>query len=102
MRRAGIRFRTNCADLPGSPDLSNRRRRIAVFVHGCYWHHHTGCKYATVPKRNRAFWLAKLEANKRRDRRKARELRKLGFKVVTVWECETRRPGFADRLAARL
>lgn len=102
LRGAGVRFRRNTRALPGSPDLSNARRRVAIFVHGCYWHHHSGCRYATVPKRNRRFWLAKMAANKLRDRKKASELRRLGFRVITVWECETRRPGFAGRFVQRL
>jgi DNA mismatch endonuclease (patch repair protein) len=102
LRKAGLHFRPNSRTLPGSPDLSNQRRRLAIFVHGCYWHHHTGCRYATVPKRNRSFWLEKMAANKRRDRRKVRELQKLGFRVLTVWECETRRPGFEGWLLNRV
>jgi DNA mismatch endonuclease (patch repair protein) len=87
---AGIRYRTKNKDLPGSPDLANRTKRWAMFVHGCYWHHHAGCSKATVPSSNRAFWLAKFAANRDRDARSETNLSELGYTVVTIWECETR------------
>lgn len=93
----GIRYRIHNRDLPGSPDLANRARGWAVFVHGCFWHRHRGCPRATTPKRNRMFWEAKFEANRARDRKKARELRTLGFRVLTVWECESERPQYLER-----
>ena len=85
---AGLRFRTRNRDLPGSPDVANRSKRWAVFVHGCFWHHHARCRRATVPSRNRAFWLSKFRDNRRRDRRVVSELEQAGFAVATVWECE--------------
>lgn len=88
LRALGLAYRKDVRALPGSPDFANQRRRWAVFVHGCYWHQHRGCKRATVPKHNRAFWQAKFAANRRRDARALRELRRRGFKVVVVWECE--------------
>lgn len=84
----GHRYRTHNRDLPGSPDLANRTRRWAVFVHGCYWHSHQGCRRATVPKNNRAFWEAKFAANRARDARALRALRRAGYRVAVVWECE--------------
>lgn len=99
LHELGLRFRVTNRDLPGSPDIANRRNRWAVFVHGCFWHRHAGCSRATTPKRNRSFWLAKFEANQRRDRRVARQLRALGYRVVTVWECQTPE---SDRMKARL
>ncbi|MDA8021151.1 MAG: very short patch repair endonuclease [Thermoanaerobaculia bacterium] len=90
LHRLGHRFRIANRDLPGSPDIANRHRRWAVFVHGCYWHRHEGCPRATTPKRNREFWMEKFEANQARDRRVADKLRNRGFTVLTVWECETR------------
>lgn len=97
--RHHIRFRTRNRDLPGSPDIANRRRRWAVFVHGCFWHHHFGCKLATVPKQNRQFWMDKFRKNQARDARVERTLRECGFKVLVVWQCETK--NVAD-LGARL
>lgn len=87
-----VRFTSKNSDLPGSPDFANRTRRIVVFVHGCFWHRHDGCKRASTPKRNRGFWLEKFDDNVKRDRRVARLLRKNGFTVVTVWECRTKTP----------
>jgi DNA mismatch endonuclease (patch repair protein) len=84
----GLRFRVGNRDLPGSPDIANRSARWAVFVHGCFWHSHRGCKAATVPKRNRAFWVAKFAANVERDAVAVAALRRRGFRVVVVWECE--------------
>jgi DNA mismatch endonuclease (patch repair protein) len=88
LRSLGHRYTTSNRDLPGSPDLANRSRGWAVFVHGCYWHSHKGCPKATVPKRNRAFWMAKFRRNVERDRWARSELEALGYAVVVVWECE--------------
>jgi len=85
--QAGLRYRLDNRDLPGSPDLANRRRKWAIFVHGCFWHRHEGCKRATTPKSNRAFWLAKFKRNQERDRRVEMELRAQGYEVIVVWEC---------------
>jgi len=85
----GLRYRVRNRDLPGSPDIANRTRKWAVFVHGCFWHRHPGCVRSTTPKRNRAFWKKKFEANVERDARAVAALRERGFRVVTVWECET-------------
>lgn len=88
-RGLGLAYRRNVKSLPGSPDLANKTRRWAVFVNGCFWHAHTGCKKATVPKRNNAFWTTKFEANRRRDAAKIKKLRADGYRVVLIWECET-------------
>ena len=99
LRSLGQAYRLNVRGLPGSPDFANRARKWAVFVNGCYWHHHTGCKRATVPKTNETFWRDKFGANRARDARSVRALRRAGFRVVVVWECETSDP---DRLTGRL
>lgn len=85
---AGFRYRMSNRDLPGSPDVASRRGRWAVFVHGCFWHHHEKCVRATIPRNNRAFWLDKFAANVARDARVTSELRKRGWVCVVVWECE--------------
>jgi DNA mismatch endonuclease (patch repair protein) len=85
----GRRFRVHNRDLAGSPDVANRRRKWAVFVHGCFWHRHAGCKRTTTPSRNRKFWLQKFEANVARDARVQEVLRTQGYRVLVVWECET-------------
>lgn len=87
-REAGLGYRLNVKSLPGSPDLANRKEGWAVFVNGCFWHHHRGCVKATLPKRNRVFWLQKFAANRARDASKIKALRALGFRVAIVWECE--------------
>jgi DNA mismatch endonuclease (patch repair protein) len=104
LAKLGHAFRTKNRDLPGSPDVANRTRRWAVFVHGCFWHSHAGCPRATVPKRNRAFWEEKFEQNRARDARMIAALRKLGYLVVILWECEieTRASVVERRLARRL
>lgn len=89
LRRLGYHYRVRNRDLPGTPDIANRSARWAVFVHGCYWHHHEGCVRATVPKANRDWWLAKFRSNRERDLRKVRALSECGYRVVIVWECET-------------
>lgn len=88
----GHRFRIRNRDLPGSPDLANRGRRWAIFVHGCFWHAHSGCARATLPKRNRAFWTDKFATNRARDRRVILAVRARGYRVAVIWECEIRRP----------
>jgi DNA mismatch endonuclease (patch repair protein) len=88
LRSLGGAYRKNVRRLPGSPDFANRRRKWAVFVNGCFWHQHTGCPRATVPKANNAFWVEKFAANRQRDARAVRALRQAGFRVAIVWECE--------------
>lgn len=88
LRRLGMAYRKNVRSLPGSPDFANRSKRWAVFVNGCYWHHHKGCPRATVPKSNRSFWETKFADNRSRDARKVRQLRAVGFRVAIVWECQ--------------
>jgi DNA mismatch endonuclease Vsr len=88
LREMDVRYRKNVRKLPGSPDFANRSKRWAIFVNGCFWHHHEGCVRATVPKSNRKFWIAKFHDNKRRDTRSVRRLRRAGFRVVVIWECQ--------------
>ncbi|MDH4565315.1 DNA mismatch endonuclease Vsr [Pseudomonas sp. BN414] len=89
----GLRFRLHRRDLPGSPDIVLPRFRTAIFVHGCFWHRHTDCRYATTPKTRQEYWLPKFMANVERDARKEAQLRGLGWRVLVVWECETRDRG---------
>jgi len=89
LRSLGASYRVNVRKLPGSPDFANRTRKWAVFVHGCFWHQHVGCKRATVPKSNKKFWREKFTANRKRDRRAVLDLRRSGYRVTVVWECET-------------
>jgi DNA mismatch endonuclease (patch repair protein) len=89
---AGLRFRLHRHDLPGSPDLVFPSRRIALFVHGCFWHQHEGCKLKRQPKSRLEYWLPKLRRNQERDARTEALLLDLKWKVVTIWECETTDP----------
>ena len=95
----GYRFRTNLRTLPGSPDIAFTARHKAIFIHGCFWHRHPGCRLATTPKTRTEFWKNKFASNIERDARKTLELEECGWQVITVWECETRDP---DSLLRRL
>ncbi len=88
LHRSGLRFRVHAKELPGCPDILLPRWGVALFVHGCFWHHHPGCSRAYVPKTRRRFWKDKFEANVRRDDRDQRALRRVGWRVFIVWECE--------------
>lgn len=87
----GFRFRLHRKDLPGRPDIVLPRHRLVIFVHGCFWHRHPGCKMTTTPKTRRAFWEEKFATNVLRDQRNIDDLEKLGWRVATIWECETRK-----------
>lgn len=89
LRKLSQSYRLNVRGLPGAPDFANKTRRWAIFVHGCFWHHHTGCKCSTIPKANREFWVSKFTANRARDAKAIRSLRHSGFRVLIVWECQT-------------
>lgn len=95
----GFRFRLHRRDLPGSPDIVLPKFRTVVFVHGCFWHRHSDCRYATTPKSRQEYWLPKFEANVERDARKEAQLRELGWRVLVMWECETKS---LETLEARL
>lgn len=95
---SGYRFRLHRKDLPGSPDIVMPGRRVAIFVHGCFWHAHQGCKFAKTPSTRTEFWTAKLRGNVDRDRRAAEKLAEMGWRVLSVWECSTRDPEAAKGL----
>ena len=86
----GFRYRLHNRHLPGKPDISNKSKQTAVFVNGCFWHQHEGCKRAAVPKSNKSYWLPKLEKNVARFKENTDKLLELGWKVIIVWECETK------------
>lgn len=97
--RLGYRFRLHRRDLPGTPDIVFPGRRTCIFVHGCFWHRHAGCRLATTPKTRSAFWKSKFRANVVRDRRKLADLQAVGWCVGIIWECEARDPQIiVDRL----
>ena len=84
----GYRYRKNYSSVFGHPDIWIPKHKVAVFVNGCYWHRHKGCKYATMPKSNVDFWEKKLYGNRERDERNQKELESMGWNVITVWECQ--------------
>ncbi len=90
VHKLGYRFRLHRKDLPGKPDLVFVARRKVIFVHGCFWHCHKGCKTAHMPKSNLDYWGPKLERNRARDEENVKNLSANGWKVLVVWECETK------------
>ena len=88
----GFRYRKNVRKLPGTPDVVLPKYRTVIFVNGCFWHGHEGCKYFVWPKSNAEFWRQKIETNISRDQRKEAQLRDMGWNVMIVWECELRPP----------
>lgn len=87
----GYRYRLHRKDLPGKPDIVMPRLKVCIFVHGCFWHHHQGCRFAVLPKSRPEFWKAKLLANSNRDQRAIESLNEGGWTTLVVWECELRR-----------
>ncbi len=88
----GLRFRVHCRNLPGTPDLVFPRWRTAIFVHGCFWHRHGGCKKATTPKTRVDFWQEKFDRNLARDEANLSALHAVGWRAEIIWECETKSP----------
>ena len=95
----GYTFRLHRANLPGKPDIVLPKYRIAIFVHGCFWHQHRGCIDCSDPKTRARYWRPKLSANVQRDRKYSSRLKRLGWKSVVIWECQTQK---TDRLLHRL
>lgn len=90
----GFRYRKNDRKLPGCPDIVLPRYKTVIFVNGCFWHRHPGCRYATTPQNNYEFWQTKFDKNVFNDKKHAEELSQAGWSVITVWECELKRPRF--------
>lgn len=90
LHAAGVRYRLHAQELPGRPDIVFRGLKLAIFVHGCFWHRHPGCEHARTPKSRVDFWEQKLGGNVERDARQSTQLRAAGWTVMTLWECETR------------
>ena len=87
----GFRYRRNVKTLPGTPDIVLRKYKTVIFVNGCFWHMHDGCKYFVLPKSNVDFWKEKLATNRNRDEKQQSALKELGWKVIVVWECQLRK-----------
>jgi len=92
LRKLKIKFRRNEKSLPGQPDFVIPLNKTVIFVNGCFWHNHTNCNRAKLPSTNRAFWKRKILGNKQRDQRIARLLRKRGWHVIRIWQCNLREP----------
>jgi len=92
LHRLGFRFRLHGNRLPGKPDIVLPKYRTAIFVHGCFWHRHEGCKVATTPKSNTAFWVEKFDRNVTRDAAAVGALQAASWKVLVAWECDLRSP----------
>ncbi len=88
LHRAGYRFRVNVRGLPGTPDLVFTARRKAIWLHGCWWHAHPGCRHATIPRTRTAFWAEKFARNRQRDAENEGRLRAMGWNTLVIWECE--------------
>ena len=94
--KRGFRFRINVTKLPGHPDIVLTKYRTVIFVNGCFWHGHEGCKYFVLPKSNIDFWRSKIERNQKRDIEVQRELAKMGWHCITIWECQLK-PNIKDK-----
>ena len=88
LHRSGFRFRLHARDLPGKPDVVLAKHKTAIFVHGCFWHRHPGCKRTTTPKTRREFWVEKFKKNIRRDNLNYKKLKEQGWEVMVVWACK--------------
>ena len=97
----GFRYRLYRKDLPGKPDIVLPKYKTVIFINGCFWHGHSGCKYATIPEANHDFWLAKISGNIERDKTNYAKLYELGWKVVEIWQCELK-PKFRDQTLTNL
>lgn len=99
LHATGLRFRLHDRSLPGRPDIVLPGRKVAIFVHGCFWHQHPGCPYAATPATRADFWQAKFAANKARDASVVERLKSLGWHIFTIWECQTKDELALDALA---
>jgi len=102
LHAAGFRYRLHFKGLPGRPDIVLARYHAVVFAHGCYWHRHAGCRFATTPATRTDFWMAKFSKNTKRDLAAQAQLRDMGWRVATVWECALKKPDHVDQAAAAL
>jgi DNA mismatch endonuclease (patch repair protein) len=98
----GFRYRKNLKSLPGKPDIVLSKYKTAIFIHGCFWHGHKNCKAATLPQTRRNFWTDKINDNKKRDAKNYKELKKSGWKVITIWQCQIKNKSKQERTLNRV
>ena len=98
----GFRYRLHVAGLPGKPDLVLPKFKTVIFINGCFWHRHEGCKYAATPKSNSDFWVKKFAGNVERDTQNVAKLKALGWNIVIVWECEFKKKGWEEQLVSSI
>lgn len=91
LRSMHYKYTTNVDDLPGKPDIYVKSRKVVIFVHGCFWHKHSNCRYSANPKSNVRFWKLKLLMNKVRDNENIKKLRKMGYRIGIIWECDIKK-----------
>lgn len=94
----GFRFRKNDRRFPGTPDIVLPKYKTVIFINGCFWHRHEGCRYATTPKTRTEFWQEKFDRNVANDRKHKEELETMGWRVITLWECELKKNSFEDTM----
>jgi len=102
LHRMGYRFRLYRKDLPGKPDIVLPKYKTVIFVNGCFWHRHRGCKYCKTPKSNQIYWESKFQKNVDRDKKNRRLLKKQGWKCIIIWECKTNNPQAIKKLFKEL
>jgi len=102
LHKHGIRYRLHACDLPGKPDLSNKEKKFAIFVNGCFWHQHKGCKRASIPKSNTEYWIPKLKKNINRLKENLEELDNMGFTTAVIWECEVNKTLTYNKLVEKI
>lgn len=98
----GFRYRIHRKDLPGKPDISIAKYKLAIFIHGCFWHGHEGCSRGRLPKTKLEYWEPKIQANKSRDRIVQEELDRMGWNTIVIWDCELRTKNVAETTVSRL
>ena len=94
----GFRYRKNYKRLPGTPDIVLPKYKTVIFVNGCFWHGHEGCRYFVIPQTNTSFWLNKIEKNRQRDIKKTKELESHGWEVIEIWECQLKKQNISNTL----
>lgn len=94
----GFRYRINVKALPGKPDIVLKKYNTVIFVNGCFWHGHDGCRFFVIPETNREFWAIKINANRERDARQNELLKSTGWNVITIWECELKKQNISDTI----